>query len=339
MNLERQQLIRSLFDQYIEMYASRDERLVDFFSENFTGYAGSSDVLVKERAEWARVTLQDFSQVPDRIRIEIRDLALQDLSDDVVVATAFFHIHLPVREEILSRETARLVLIFRREGHDWKISHSGISIPFGLAAEGEIYPMGNLSERNRTLELLVAERTLELAEANRKLEVLSNTDGMTGVANRRSFDQQLEQEWNRGYRSATSLSVIMVDLDGFKLYNDYYGHLAGDNCLQAISRILSRAAKRAGEVAARYGGDEFIVLLPNTTELQSLEVARWIQREVDALLLPHERSPHGVVTVSLGLASLVPSHAGTVESLLRLADKALYSAKHSGGACIRTTEA
>jgi len=332
MNSERAQLIRSLFDRYIEMYAARDERLVDLFSDDFTGYAGSSDVLVKDRSEWVRVTLQDFSQVPDRIRIEMRDLALQDFGDDVVVTTAFFHIHLPVREEILSRETARLVLIFRREGGNWKISHSGISIPFGLAADGEIYPMNNLNERNRMLELLVAERTLELAEANRRLEILSNTDGMTGLANRRSFDRHLEQEWNRGYRLGASLSVIMIDLDRFKQYNDYYGHLAGDGCLQAVAKILLKAARRAGEVAARYGGDEFIVLLPNTAESQAMEVAQWIQQKVGALLLPHRNSPHCVVTASLGVATLEPSDVHGVENFLRLADEALYSAKHSGGA-------
>ena len=100
MKPERQQLIRSLFDEYIEMYASRDPRLIDRFSVNFSGYAGSSDVLVTDREEWIRITRQDFTQVPENIRFEIRDLSLQDLSEERVVVTAFFRIHLPVSEPI-----------------------------------------------------------------------------------------------------------------------------------------------------------------------------------------------------------------------------------------------
>ncbi|MFZ2267310.1 MAG: ATP-binding protein [Azonexus sp.] len=170
MQAERQRLIRSLFDDYIEMYASRDERLTTRFSENFSGYAGSSDQLVTDRDEWIRITRLDFAQVPQRIRIEMLDIALQDLAGDIVAVTAFFHIHLPVPEHVLSSETARLVLVFRLEGEAWMIAHSGISVPFGLAREGEVYPMTRLQERNRELEALVEERTLALKEANEALD-------------------------------------------------------------------------------------------------------------------------------------------------------------------------
>jgi signal transduction histidine kinase len=169
MQPERECLIRALFDEYIEMYAARDDRLTTRFSQNFTGYAGSSDQLVTDRETWIRITRLDFAQVPERIGIEVLDLALQDLSDDVLAVTAFFHIHLPLPEHILARETARLVLVFRREGDDWMIAHSGISIPFGLAGQGEVYPMTRLEERNRELEALVEERTQELKVANEQL--------------------------------------------------------------------------------------------------------------------------------------------------------------------------
>ena len=159
---ERKKLIQSLFDEYIEMYASRDQRLAARFSQNFSGYAGSSDQLITDTDEWIKVTLLDFEQIPQRIEIEMLDLSLQDLSDDVVSATAFFHIHLPVPESFLARETARLVLIFRRENGNWMITHSGISIPFGLAEQGEVYPMQRLNERNSELEALIDERTYEL---------------------------------------------------------------------------------------------------------------------------------------------------------------------------------
>jgi len=155
------------------MYAARDDRLTTRFSENFSGYTGGGDLLVKDRDEWVKITRQDFSQVQGRIRIEMLDISTQDLSDDVVVVTAFFHIHLPVPDQILSREVARLVLIFCSEGEDWKIVHSGISIPYHLVADGEVYPLKGLQEKNRALEALVEERTRALHESEALYRLLT----------------------------------------------------------------------------------------------------------------------------------------------------------------------
>jgi len=162
---ERRDCIRALFEEYIEMYVSRDDRLTARFSDDFSGYTGGGNFLVKDRDEWVKITRQDFAQVPGRIRIEMLDLSMQDLCDDVVMVNAFFHIHLPVPDHILSREVARLVLVFRQEETDWKIVHSGISIPYHLVREGEVYPMKGLEERNRELETLVEERTRALHES------------------------------------------------------------------------------------------------------------------------------------------------------------------------------
>lgn len=334
MHSDRQQLIRSLFEEYIELYAARDDRLSARFSDNFSGYTGGGNVLVKDRAEWVRITRQDFAQVPGRIGIEMLDLALQELSEEVVVSTAFFHIHLPTPDHILSRETARLVLIFRREGEEWKIVHSGISIPYNLVQEGEVYPLKGLRERNSQLETLVEERTRALEEANNRLELLSNTDGLTGIANRRSFDRLLTQEWIRALRSGHPLALIMLDVDNFKHFNDQSGHLAGDDCLRALARALLRAGRRAGELVARYGGEEFAVLLPETGLEEAKEAARRIQQEVWALALPHAGIPPGIVTFSLGVASFVPSRQSKPEDLIGEADLALYRAKKAGRNCL-----
>ncbi len=312
------------------MYASRDDRLTERFSENFSGYTGGGNFLVKDRGEWVKITRQDFSQVTGRIRIEMLDLSLQEISDEVVVATAFFHIHLPIHEEILSRETARLVLIFRLEREDWKIVHSGISIPYYLVRDGEVYPIRGLHERNQELQVLVDERTKALEEANDKLEVLSNTDGLTGIANRRYFDIMLNQEWNRAHRAGTPLSLVILDVDLFKNFNDRYGHIAGDNCLKSLAGALTKAARRAGDLVARYGGEEFVVLLPESSEQDALETARLIQQETWSLKLPHAEMPAGIVTVSLGVACLVPSSQHSPEILLQRADSALYRAKQLG---------
>ena len=336
MRPERQQLVRSLFDEYIEMYAARDDRLTARFSENFSGYTGSGDFLVKAKDEWVKITRLDFSQVTGRIRIEMLDVSMQDVSDEVVVVTALFHIHLPVAEKELSRETARLVLVFRLEGQEWKISHSGISIPYHPARDGEVYPIKALHERNRELEALVEERTRALEAANRKLEALSYTDGLTGIANRRSFDRMLAREWNRGMRAGTPLALVMLDVDLFKNFNDQYGHLVGDGCLQALAKALLHAARRAGDSVARYGGEEFVALLPDTSLADALETARHIQKEIWSLALPHADTPPGIVTVSLGVSNLVPSRQNTPEDLIRGADSALYRAKQSGRNCMQS---
>ncbi|WP_320152133.1 diguanylate cyclase domain-containing protein [uncultured Tolumonas sp.] len=335
MHPERQHLIRSLFDEYIDMYSSRDERLLSRFSDNFSGYAGSSDILVTNKKEWIRITKQDFTQVPGKIRIEMLDLSLQDLSDDIVAVTAFFHIHLPVPEFLLSRETARLTLMFRREDGDWKITYSGISIPYGLAKDNEIYPMTRLEERNLELEQIIATRTAELAEINKNLEILSNTDGLTGIANRRHFDHMLKQEWNRCQRANTPLSLIMLDIDHFKQFNDLYGHLAGDDCLKALAYALSQAGRRAGELTARYGGEEFVILLPNMDKQAAQETAEHIRQVILSMAIPQENAISGIVTVSLGVAYLLPSSHQLPIELVRQADTALYRAKLAGRNCMR----
>lgn len=165
LNQERHNQIRALFDEYIDLYASRDDRLTRLFSEDFSGYTWGGSVLIKDRDEWINITRQDFSEVPGRIRIELRDISIQDLSEQLVVVTAFFNIHLPIPESILSREVARQVLIFRLEGNAWKIVHSGSSFPYHLAQDSKIYPLNSLKEQNRLLEALVEERTRTLHES------------------------------------------------------------------------------------------------------------------------------------------------------------------------------
>ncbi|MFM2484654.1 GGDEF domain-containing protein [Celerinatantimonas yamalensis] len=330
MQSERQQLFRSLCDEYIEMYASRDNRLFSYFSDNFSGYAGSSDVLITDKNEWIKIIKKDFAQVPDRLHLDMLDLSLQDLDEDVFVVTAFFHIHLPFADDILSKETARLVLIFRRENNLWKIVHSGISIPYDLANSNEVYPLKRLEERNIKLKQLVEDRTHELAEANKQLEILSNTDTLTNLGNRRLFNCMLTNEWNRSHRNKNPLSLILLDIDYFKQFNDHYGHLAGDACLHTLAHCLLQVGRRQGELVARYGGDEFVILLPNTDKTTAFETAQKIQQTIISLAIPHEKSPVGIVTTSIGIASLLQTEDHPPEYLLQQADAALYRSKIAG---------
>lgn len=161
---------------------------------------------------------------------------------------------------------------------------------------------------------------------------LSLTDGLTGVANRRHFNDRLESEWRRCARANLPLSLIMIDIDHFKLYNDRYGHQAGDLCLQEVSAAMKRCASRPQDLLARYGGEEFILLLPQEGPEGAEAVAQRIQDEVRKLAVPHEASPTSpIVTVSMGLATAMPPlERQDANALIRSADANLYQAKQGG---------
>ena len=172
---------------------------------------------------------------------------------------------------------------------------------------------------------------LELKKYRDILERISLIDGLTGIANRRNFDQTLEKEWRRALRKGDILSLAVVDIDFFKKYNDYYGHLEGDKCLQDVSSILKESLYRAADLVARYGGEEFVVLLPSTTNVEALVVLERIRSNVEELRIPHKMSEVAEhVTVSIGLASAWPGADKTSSDLIRQADTALYQAKNSG---------
>jgi PAS domain S-box-containing protein len=207
--------IRKLLDDYLRMYSSRDDRLTTYFSEDFSGFTGGGDFLVKDSEEWVAITRQDFDQVKDPIRIELKDVAIQSLADTIAVATSFFTIHLPIKDYILSRETARLVLIFRKESAGWKISHSSISIPYHLVRKGEVYPLKELVDRNQLLEELIAERTIQLSEADNQLQQ-TNEELAREIAERKQAGDALKQS-NQKFEAITSVSpdgIGILSLDG-----------------------------------------------------------------------------------------------------------------------------
>lgn len=188
----------------------------------------------------------------------------------------------------------------------------------------------SLKQSEQILEQRVEERTSELQALNRKLAALSMTDGLTGIANRRHFDEVLATEWQRAQRGRQTLTLALLDVDWFKAYNDHYGHLAGDECLRAIARVLAQSAVRSGDLVARYGGEEFAFLAPGTNAAGVVEVAHRIQAALVDLALEHKTSAYQQVTVSIGVASMVPPLQETPDALVRLADEALYRAKTEG---------
>jgi diguanylate cyclase (GGDEF)-like protein/hemerythrin-like metal-binding protein len=159
---------------------------------------------------------------------------------------------------------------------------------------------------------------------------LATHDELTGLANRRHLNKVLAQEWARFKRSGQPFSVAMIDIDYFKLYNDHYGHLAGDECLRQIAQLMQSGMRRAGDLAARYGGEEFLLILPNTHALDARRLADTVRRSIEQLNQPHAKSPLGRLTVSMGVAAMVDGAYVDASALLRAADDALYLAKQGG---------
>jgi diguanylate cyclase (GGDEF)-like protein len=166
--------------------------------------------------------------------------------------------------------------------------------------------------------------------AQMALQSLAVKDGLTGIANRRSFDDTLAAEWLRAQREQTSLSLLIADVDFFKLFNDAYGHQKGDDCLRSVAGIIDTKAFRPADLAARYGGEEFAVIMPTTDAAGAFQVAERIREAVFAQNMAHAESPSGRVTLSIGVATLVPSCSHNPAMLISFADKSLYEAKHAG---------
>jgi diguanylate cyclase (GGDEF)-like protein/PAS domain S-box-containing protein len=189
----------------------------------------------------------------------------------------------------------------------------------------------NISER-----ILVEQR---LQEANELLQHLSTIDGLTGVSNRRTFDDRLEMEWNRGLRNSAHLSLLMLDIDYFKSYNDTYGHQGGDGCLKQIASVIQENLGRSTDLLCRYGGEEFCVILPETDETGAILVGEKIRMAIEALKIPHSGSKiQPWVTISVGAATMIPNVYTSYMNLVSNADKAVYKSKFDGRNCVRSYE-
>lgn len=211
----------------------------------------------------------------------------------------------------------------------------------GIAAGGDDYLFKPVSEvvlnaKIRAMQRIIQMRTSlvvlarRLDAANQELRRLSSVDGLTGIANRRHFDESIEREWRRTQRTGGDLGLLLCDVDCFKQFNDRFGHQAGDECLRLVARCLASTLDRGGDLVARYGGEEFVVILPDTTLGGSIFVAERLRQAIAAMQIPHPDSPVGVVTISIGVTSSPALRDSLYQQLIRDADEALYRAKKSG---------
>jgi diguanylate cyclase (GGDEF)-like protein len=229
---------------------------------------------------------------------------------------------------VQSQGAARAMLMLENRLSRGVFSHARLNL-VSLVASQLAVSLDN-AQLYASLERRVAERTEALAVANRRLELLSISDGLTGLANRRCFDDLLQSEWLRGLRARTSLALVIVDIDHFKKYNDHYGHVGGDRCLRAVATALQLSVRQDVDLAARYGGEEFALVLPGADLRVAEEVARRAHAAVLASEEPHAAAPLGQVTISVGVVSLVPDEGISPEALIEMADAALYRAKQQG---------
>lgn len=245
------------------------------------------------------------------IPVEVRGTPVLNEQGEIVYAIVAF-------QDITERKRAEQIL-------------ADYSLELGLEVSQRTI---ELAQANRLLQQEIQERKQAeqaLQRANQALQRLATVDGLTQVANRRCFDERLQQEWYRLGRDQQPLALILFDVDYFKAYNDHYGHLAGDTCLVQIAQAATTAVNRSADLLARYGGEEFAVILPNTDQAGAIAIAERIQQTIRALAIPHEQSGISpMVTVSLGIASLIPSDKHSPDVLVALTDHALYAAKQQG---------
>lgn len=187
----------------------------------------------------------------------------------------------------------------------------------------------SIIQRTAQIKAMVIEKTKDLNHAKQQLEEMLKTDRLTDISNRRCFDEYIEIEWKRAIRDKSPISIIMIDIDHFKLFNDTYGHIAGDECLKSVAHALKGSCNRAGDLVARYGGEEFVAILPNTQDAKSL--AEKCRENVENLQISHEASlTSNYVTVSLGISTVIPTDNSPFIAFTRHADRALYKAKETG---------
>ena len=199
---------------------------------------------------------------------------------------------------------------------------AGVDVAAGDMAMGRVVTHRDITRRRQT--------ELALERANEELASLVWKDGLTGLANRRRYDEALCSEWQQALRGGYPLAVLFMDVDHFKLFNDRYGHQRGDQCLVAVADCIASGLFRPGDLAARYGGEEFAVILPNTPIDDAARVAERIRNNLELIGMEHTGSPVGVLTLSVGVAGAVPREHGSVQDIVRAADEALYTSKREG---------
>ncbi len=257
----------------------------------------------------------------------------------IIMVIAIFSLRLLWQKTIIIMASASLMAAATAFVNTWHIVTLQFLHAFALIGV-VLLSIAFFVERRERLsflhEILLAIKSSELVRINAHLGTIAREDALSGLANRRAFDDFLEVEWDRARREEQPLALLFIDIDHFKLYNDTYGHAAGDDCLRQVGQAMKKALLRPADTIARYGGEEFVVLLPCTDALGAEEVAERVIRAIDILAIPHKRSLVAFhVTASIGICNITPHEHHTISAFLENADAALYKAKASGRHCFK----
>lgn len=296
--------------------------------------AGYEEIITAESAEEAfcHLGMHQSSNAPSSIDLILMDIVMPTM-DGIAASQRIKAIErlreIPIIVVTASTEVQTLQLAFAAGAMDF------ITKPLNkvelVTRVRSALKLKHEMDRRKAREQELLEVTRQLQEANETLLRISSMDGLTGISNRRRFEDYYDQEWRRAVRDEYPLSLIMVDIDYFKAYNDTYGHQAGDDCLKQVANSIADTVNRPGDLTARYGGEEFVIVLPNTEAGGAAMVAELLRAKVESLNIRHEKSlAAGKVTVSLGVATIVPNRGSSPSVLVVLADKALYQAKQEG---------
>jgi diguanylate cyclase (GGDEF)-like protein/PAS domain S-box-containing protein len=312
-NAERRRLNQALLDQHDRL--ARSERLYRLLADN------ASDIITRVPLSGARVYVSP--SVKDVLGWSVEEIEATWLRPHVhpeEIAT-----FLSVREQMLAgvTQTSATFRCHRKDGMwAWVEARAHVVRDAGGTPLEFIAILRDITRQK--------EAELALEAAMTELSQQATTDGLTGLANRRRFDDMLPKEWRRSMRVADPLSLLLIDIDHFKAFNDRYGHPGGDQCLRLIADTIATVIRRPHDLVARYGGEEFVAVLPATTLDGAIQIAEALRAAIAALAVPHAAVPGGAVTASIGVASTVPTSDSLPATLVAAADGALYAAKRSG---------
>lgn len=310
-----------------------DSRMIRAMLDTMLARAGYNDILMAESGASAfRLLGMEPDHPGEAIDVVLMDFMLPDIDGIAAIAAIKARDELrdvPILMVTASQDPTTLRAAFDAGAMDYIVKPiNEIDLP---ARVGSALRLKAEIDRREARERDLIEVKRQLEQANRQLEQLSLTDGLTGAANRRHFDQALHLEWTRAAREGLPLALALIDIDHFKRYNDTYGHQEGDRCLQQVAAALARSALRPGDLVARYGGEEFAVILANTDLSGAQMVGERLRDEIAALAIPHANSSAGAcVSLSVGVAAQLSGDYDSPAALIAAADRALYRAKERG---------
>lgn len=316
---------RAALDRYLKVYFTcRDlDGLSAMLHPNMNGVGTGADEFVPDLRSALAVYKRDIQNVPDEIVYTVHQKVFTQLSAEVVTAVVLLDIKLFSGMHVIRMRGLRMSVVFADCRNTPLVAHVHISTPSSAHEEGESYPMLEIRQMTDRLEQEIKQRTRTLTQAYAELEHLLGHDSLTGLLNRRKFEEILEYELGRCARYHSPLSIILIDLDNFKSVNDHFGHLIGDKVLQEFSSHIQKQV-RDSDVVARWGGEEFLLVLPETGKTMAVYLAEKLRLGLEQTVF----SGPGQIQASFGVAEYRPGD--DVDNLFKRADAALYDAKQRG---------